>query len=67
MNSQYWNNTAIFLTWDEWGGQYDHVAPPVIDGVGLGVRVPLVVISPYAHAMRNERRTRSKPGENVPL
>ncbi len=48
MQSQYWNNTAIFLTWDEWGGQYDHVAPPQVDGVGLGVRVPLIVISPYA-------------------
>jgi len=48
MQSQYWNNTAIFLTWDEFGGQYDHVAPPHVDGVGLGVRVPLIVISPYA-------------------
>ena len=48
MNSSYWNNTAIFLTWDDWGGFYDHVPPPVVDGVGLGPRVPLIVISPYA-------------------
>lgn len=48
MNSSYWNSTAIFLTWDEFGGFYDHVKPPTIDGVGLGIRVPLIVISPYA-------------------
>jgi len=48
MNSQYWNNTAIFLTWDDWGGLYDHVVPPQIDSQGLGPRVPLIVISPYA-------------------
>lgn len=48
MNSSYWNNTAIFLTWDDWGGFYDHVPPPVVDGVGLGPRVPLIVISPFA-------------------
>ena len=44
----YWQNTALFVTWDDWGGLYDHVVPPVIDGVGLGPRVPLLVISPYA-------------------
>ncbi len=48
MNSQYWSSTAIFITWDEFGGFYDHVPPPVVDGVGLGLRVPLIVISPYA-------------------
>jgi len=48
MNSSYWSSTAIFLTWDDWGGFYDHVVPPKLDGVGLGPRVPLVVISPYA-------------------
>ncbi len=47
MKSSYWSNTAIFLTWDDWGGFYDHVVPPSIDGDGLGLRVPLVVISPY--------------------
>ena len=48
MNSQYWQNTAIFLTWDDWGGFYDHIAPPQVDTLGLGERVPLIVISPYA-------------------
>ncbi len=48
MNSPYWANTAIFLTWDDWGGFYDHVAPPQIDASGLGPRAPLIVISPYA-------------------
>jgi phospholipase C len=47
MNSSYWSNTAIFVTWDDWGGFYDHVTPPVVDGVGLGPRVPLLVISKY--------------------
>ena len=48
MNSQYWNSSAIFFTWDDWGGFYDHVAPPQEDALGLGFRAPLVVISPYA-------------------
>jgi phospholipase C len=48
MNSPYWANTAIFLSWDDWGGFYDHVPPPQLDGEGLGARVPLIVISPYA-------------------
>ena len=43
-----WNSTAIFLAWDDWGGFYDHVKPPVIDGAGYGFRVPAMVISPYA-------------------
>src|SRR5579863_8706482 len=47
MKSSYWSDTAIFLTWDDWGGFYDHVTPPVLDGVGLGLRSPLIVISPY--------------------
>ncbi|HEX6061073.1 MAG TPA: alkaline phosphatase family protein, partial [Candidatus Limnocylindria bacterium] len=41
-----WNSTAIFLTWDDWGGFYDHVAPPTIDANGYGLRVPGLVISP---------------------
>ncbi len=54
-NSPYWANTAIIITWDDWGGWYDHVAPKVInDGVSwgsgyvYGFRVPLIVVSPYA-------------------
>ena len=46
--SQYWNNTVILLTWDDFGGLYDHVVPPQLDENGLGFRVPLVVISKYA-------------------
>jgi phospholipase C len=54
-NSPYWANTAIIITWDDWGGWYDHVAPKVVnDGVSwgsgyvYGFRVPLIVVSPYA-------------------
>jgi phospholipase C len=46
--SKYWDSTAIIVTWDEWGGWYDHVPPPVVDYDGLGIRVPAIVISPYA-------------------
>jgi phospholipase C len=48
MRSPYWKHTAIFLTWDDFGGFYDHVAPPHLDIYGDGPRVPLLVISPYA-------------------
>lgn len=48
MLSQYWKDTVIFLTYDDFGGWYDHVAPPVVDRWGPGGRVPLLVISPYA-------------------
>jgi len=43
-----WRSTAIFLTWDDWGGFYDHVVPPRVDENGYGLRVPGIVISPYA-------------------
>jgi len=46
--SQYWNNTAIFVTWDDWGGWYDPVAPAQYNSYELGFRVPLLVISAYA-------------------
>jgi phospholipase C len=46
--SQYWDSTAIFITWSGYGGWADHVRPPLMDREGLGFRVPLLVISPYA-------------------
>ena len=46
--SKYWGSTAVFITWDDWGGWYDHVAPPHYDSYELGFRVPLIVVSPYA-------------------
>jgi phospholipase C len=48
MKSPDWKSSAIFLAWDDWGGFYDHVKPPVVDGQGYGLRVPALVISPYA-------------------
>jgi len=48
MNSQFWKDTVIIVTWDDYGGFYDHVAPPKVDKYGYGFRVPGLVISPYA-------------------
>ena len=48
MQGPEWASTAIFLTWDDWGGFYDHVVPPRVDENGFGLRVPGLVISPYA-------------------
>jgi hypothetical protein len=45
-----WASTVVFLTWSSYGGYYDHVAPPVVDVFGLGIRVPLVILSPYVKA-----------------
>jgi phospholipase C len=47
MKSPYWNSTVIFLSWDDWGGFYDHVVPPHVDAGGYGLRVPGLVISPW--------------------
>jgi phospholipase C len=46
--SRLWSETAIIVVWDDWGGWYDHVRPPQVDAMGLGFRVPMMVISPYA-------------------
>ena len=52
--SPYWNSTAIIITWDEWGGWFDHVVPPQYPNLqtgayeGLGYRTPLIIVSPYA-------------------
>jgi phospholipase C len=48
MKGPNWNNSVIFLSWDDWGGFYDHVVPPAVDQNGFGLRVPGMVISPYA-------------------
>jgi phospholipase C len=48
--SPYWNSTAIFLTWDDYGGFFDHVAPPREDPYGFSFRVPMIVLSPYTPA-----------------
>jgi phospholipase C len=48
MQSPDWDSTAIFVAWDDWGGFYDHVQPPSVDQWGYGLRVPAMMISPYA-------------------
>jgi len=48
MQSPMWKNTAIFLTWDDYGGFYDHAPPPQVDDFGFGIRVPMMVLSPYS-------------------
>ncbi|MGC9992071.1 MAG: alkaline phosphatase family protein [Candidatus Cybelea sp.] len=46
--SAYWPNTAVIVVWDDWGGEYDNVPPPQLDGQGLGIRVPMLLVSAYA-------------------
>ncbi|MBV8161595.1 MAG: alkaline phosphatase family protein [Acidimicrobiia bacterium] len=48
MTGPEWDSTAVFVSWDDWGGFYDHVVPPTVDQNGYGLRVPGLVISPYA-------------------
>jgi phospholipase C len=59
MRSRDWRSTAIFLAWDDWGGFYDHVVPPTVDHNGFGLRVPAIVISPYARRGFVDHRTAS--------
>jgi phospholipase C len=59
MNGPEWDSTAIFLAWDDWGGFYDHVVPPKVDQNGYGLRVPALVISPYAKAGYIDHQTLS--------
>jgi phospholipase C len=54
-----WDSSAIFLAWDDWGGFYDHVVPPTVDGAGYGLRVPALVISPYARPGTIDHQTLS--------
>jgi phospholipase C len=46
--SRYWSDTAVVVIWTDWGGYYDNVPPPVLGGISLSMRVPMLVISPYA-------------------
>jgi phospholipase C len=50
MRGPNWKSSAIFVAWDDWGGFYDHVVPPRVDGAGYGIRVPAFLISPYARS-----------------
>ncbi len=59
MRGPNWNSTAIFISWDDWGGFYDHVTPPQVDEFGLGIRVPGLVISPYARQNYVDHKTYS--------
>jgi phospholipase C len=60
MQSPAWSSTAIFLSWDDWGGFYDHVVPPAVDAAGFGLRVPGLVISPYSRAGFIDNQTLSQ-------
>jgi phospholipase C len=64
MNGPDWNSTAIFLSWDDWGGFYDQVVPPVVDRQGYGLRVPGIVISPYARHGYIDHQTLSHDAYN---
>jgi phospholipase C len=55
--SSYWPSTVVIVLWDEWGGEYDHVPPPQLDGQGLGMRVPMLIVSAY-----DKTNSSSQPG-----
>lgn len=55
--SVYWDSTVIIVVWDDWGGEYDHVPPPQLDGQGLGMRVPMLIVSAY-----DKETSASRPG-----
>ena len=59
MRGPHWKSTAIFVAWDDWGGFYDHMRPPVVDPNGYGFRVPALVISPYARRGHIDHQTLS--------
>jgi phospholipase C len=59
MRSRDWRHSAIFVSWDDWGGFYDHVPPPAVDRNGYGIRVPGLVISPYARRGHIDHQTLS--------
>jgi phospholipase C len=59
MKSPYWQSTVIFLSWDDWGGFYDHVPPPKVDAAGYGLRVPGITISPWVKAGNIDHQTLS--------
>jgi phospholipase C len=59
MRSPDWKSSAIFVAWDDWGGFYDHVQPPVVDPLGYGIRVPGIMISPYARTGYIDHQTLS--------
>jgi phospholipase C len=65
MKSPDWDSTAIFLAWDDWGGLYDHVVPPAADANGYGLRVPALVISPYAREGYIDHQTLSFDAYNM--
>jgi phospholipase C len=56
MQSRYWKDTLVVLTWDDFGGFFDHVAPPVTSVISLGPRVPTILLSPYARSHYIDRR-----------
>jgi phospholipase C len=64
MQSPEWRSSAIFLSWDDWGGFYDHVVPPAVDTNGYGLRVPGIVISPYARSGYVDHQTLSHDAYN---